>query len=165
MWVVAKIKIKEIQIFKKELIEKFGKEISFYCPKITFKRNFKKNKKIDKFILEGYIFCHHNIFKKNNIISEVQFIKGLQYFLQGHCENQKEIKKFIEYCKSFENEEGYLKPSFFNKMVKRKAQFISGPFTNMMFEIIERQKKKLKVLVGNVIMTISDSTNYLYRPI
>ena len=115
--------------------------------------------------MEGYIFCYHNSFKKGNILSEVQFIKGLQYFLKGYCENQKEIKKFIEYCKSFENEDGYLKPSFFNKMVKDKAQFISGPFTNMMFEIIERQKKKLKVLIGNVITTISDSTNYLYRPI
>ena len=165
MWVVAKIKIKEIQIFKKELIEKFGREVSFYCPKITFTKNFKKEKKIDKFILEGYIFCHHNSFNKNNIISEIQFIKGLQYFLKGYCENQNEIKKFIEYCKSFENEDGYLKPSFFNKMVKTKGQFISGPFTNMMFEIIERQKKKLKVLVGNVITTISDSTDYLYRPI
>ena len=50
-------------------------------------------------------------------------------------------------------------------MVTKKAIFLSGPFTNMMFEILERQKNKLKILIGNVVTTISDSNNYLYRPI
>jgi hypothetical protein len=50
-------------------------------------------------------------------------------------------------------------------MVMKKAKFISGPFTNMIFEIIERQKNRLKILVGNIVTTIPDKTNYLYRPI
>ena len=47
----------------------------------------------------------------------------------------------------------------------KKAIFISGPFINMIFEILERQKNKLKILVGNIVTTISDNKNYLYRPI
>jgi len=35
----------------------------------------------------------------------------------------------------------------------------------MIFEIIEKQNNKLKILVGNIITTISDKKNYLYRPI
>ena len=50
-------------------------------------------------------------------------------------------------------------------MITKKAEFISGPFSNMIFEIIERQKNKLKILVGNIVTTISDNKNYLYRPI
>ena len=80
-------------------------------------------------------------------------------------QNQNQIIKFIEYCKSFEDEKGYLTQSFFTKMVIKKAKFISGPFTNMIFEIIERQKNKLKILVGNIVTTIPEKTNYLYRPI
>ena len=34
-----------------------------------------------------------------------------------------------------------------------------------MFEILEKQKNKLKILIGNVVTTISDKKNYLYRPI
>ena len=50
-------------------------------------------------------------------------------------------------------------------MITKKAKFVSGPFTNMIFEVIEKQKNKLKILVGNVVTTISDKNNYLYRPI
>ena len=35
----------------------------------------------------------------------------------------------------------------------------------MVFEIIEKQKKGLKILVGNVVTTISDKNKYLYRPV
>ena len=73
--------------------------------------------------------------------------------------------KFIEYCKNSENKQGFLTQSFFKSATNNKAKFISGPFTNMMFEIIKRQKNKLKILVGNVVMTVSDNSNYLYRPI
>ena len=80
-------------------------------------------------------------------------------------QNQEEIEKFIFYCKSFENKDGYLTPNFFKKNLVSKGQFMSGPFSNMMFEIIEKQKNKLKVLVGNIVTTISDNKNYLYRSV
>ena len=34
----------------------------------------------------------------------------------------------------------------FKNILSKKAQFISGPFTSMMFEIIERQKNKLNYI-------------------
>ena len=55
--------------------------------------------------------------------------------------------------------------TFFKKAIKNRGQFISGPFTNMMFEIIEKQKNKLKILINNIVTTVSDKQNYLYRPI
>ena len=166
MWIVAKIKIKNLNTFKKSLTEKMGKDIQFYCPKIKYQKYFNgKVKKIETFILGNYIFCHHIKFKKDSTISEIKYLKGLIYFLNGSNQNQGSLIKFIEYCKSFENEEGYLTQSFFKTIITIKAQFISVPFTNMIFEILEKQKNKLKILVSNIVTTIPDKTNYLYRPI
>ena len=166
MWVVAKVKIKDLNIFKKNLTEKIGNDIKFYHPKIEYHKCFgDKVKRFEKFILENYIFCYHIKFKKANFVNEVKFIVGLEYFLEGHSQNQSNIIKFIEYCMTFENEKGYLTQSFFTNIISRKAKFISGPFTNMIFEIIEKQKNKLKILVGNIVTTIPNNTNYLYRPI
>ena len=166
MWVVAKIKKKELHLFKKELIKKFGPETKFYSPKIQYQKYINnKIQKIEKLILENYIFCYHESLDQPRAIDKIRFLKGLEYFLQGYHQNQNEIIKFIEYCKTFENKEGYLMPSFFKEIIKQKAKFISGPFTNMVFEIVERQKNKLRILLGNIVTTISDKKNYLYRPI
>ena len=166
MWVVAKIKIKNLNIFKKNITKKVGSDVKFYQPKFEYHKYVgDKVKKFKKFILENYIFCYHEKFKKSNYINEVKFLNGLEYFLEGYDKNQVQISKFIENCKFYENDEGYLTQSFFKTMITKKAKFISGPFTNMVFEIIEKQKNKLKILVGNVVTTISDKKNYLYRPI
>ena len=66
---------------------------------------------------------------------------------------------------NFENKDGYLTQAFFKSIIVKKAQFVSGPFTNMMFEIIEKQKNKIKILVGNVVTTMLDERNLFYRPI
>ena len=166
MWVVAKIKIKNLNVFKKDLVKKVGSNIEFYQPKIEYHRYFgDKIKRFEKLILENYIFCYHKRFQKSSFVNQVKFLKGLEYFLHGYNLNQNNIIKFIKYCKSFENEKGYLTQSFFKTIIAKKAQFISGPFTNMIFEILEKQKNKLKILVSNIVMTIPNSTNYLYRPI
>ena len=166
MWIVAKIKAREFNLFKRNLAKKFGNDLKFYCPKIQYQK-YSKNRfmKCQKFILENYIFCHHEKFNIKHSVNGAKFIRGLEYFLRGHDQNQKEIVSFVEYCKSFENEDGYLKACFFKTMLTKKAKFISGPFANMMFEILERQKNKLKILVGNIVTTISDKKNYLYRPV
>jgi len=165
MWIVAKIKIQELNTFKKKLTEKCDKNIKFYCPKIERHRFFRnKIKKFEKPILENYVFCHHVKFKEVGAISKMKYLKGLVYFLNGCDKNQNELVKFIEYCKSFENNDGYLMSTFFKKAIKNRGQFISGPFTNMMFEIIEKQKNKLKIVVDNIVTTVSDN-KYLYRPI
>ena len=166
MWIVAKTKRKELNIFKEKLIMKFGKEIKFYYPKIEYHKWYKnKLKKTEKLLLENYVFCHHAKFNEINYINDIKFIKGLEYFLKGHDTDQKEIIKFIEHCRAFENSKGYLTTDFFKIMITKKAKFLSGPFTNMIFEILERQKNKLKILVGNIVTTISDNNNYLYCPI
>ena len=166
MWIVAKIKKNKIITFRKELIEKSGKSVEVYCPKIEYHNYFKnKVKKLAKPALENYIFCYHKDFNNSVFLNKLKFTKGLDYFLSGHYQNQNEIVKFVKYCKSSENKEGYLTQAFFKNMITKKAKFISGPFTNMMFEILKKQKNNLKIIVGNVVTTISDSSNYLYRPV
>jgi hypothetical protein len=166
MWMVAKIKKKELHLFKEELIKKFGPEIKFYSPKIQYQKCIKNRiKKIEKFILGNYIFCYHERLDQAKVIDEVRFLRGLEYFLQGHHQNQNEIIKFINYCKTYENKNGYLSQAFFKIMIRRKAQFVSGPFTNMVFEILEKQKNKLKILVGNFVTIIPNNNNYFYSPV
>jgi hypothetical protein len=165
MWIVAKIKTKEMQIFKRDMLKKVGNEVKFYCPKIKYQRYFNnKVKKFEKFALDNYIFCYHINFSNLGFIQTIRFTKGLKYFLEGFNQSQKEIINFINYCKSYENDEGYLTQAFFKNIITKRAKFISGPFSNIIFEIIEKQKNKLKIMVGNVVTTISDKNNYLYRP-
>jgi hypothetical protein len=166
MWVVAKVKTNSLNTFKKNISEKTGCDIKFYQPKLEYHKYFgDKVKKFEKFILENYIFCYHKKFESSKSINEIRFIKGLEYFLEGYKQNQIQIIKFINYCKSFEDEKGYLTQSFFKAIINQKAKFISGPFSSMIFEILEKQKNKLKIIVGNVVTTISDNSKYLYRPI
>ena len=54
------------------------------------------------------------------------------------------INQLAEFCKSNEDSYGFLCQSFFNVVEKTKAKFVSGPFTQMMFDIVERKGKKLK---------------------
>ena len=166
MWVVAKIKRREIKIFKESLLKKTGQDIEFYCPKIEYHQYFNnKVKRLEKLALENYIFCYHENFRDSSLINKLRYTKGLEYFLNGYCENQKEVVKFIKSCKCSENSKGYLTQNFFKTLINKKAKFISGPFTNMMFEILNKQKNKLKIIVGNVVITISDNSNYLYCPV
>ena len=166
MWIVAKVKFREINIFKKDLTDKVGGKVNFYFPTVECQQVTKNKRKIyKKQILENYIFCYHEKFKKSNYVNKIKFLRGLEYFLEGYNQNQSQISKFIEYCKSFENEEGYLTQSFFKTLVIKRAKFVSGPFTNIIFEILEKQKNKLKILLGDIVTTIPNTTNYLYRPI
>ena len=166
MWVVAKIKSNEFNIFKKEIEKKLGTKPLFYNPKIQIEKNQKsKIKKYSKSILENYIFCFHKSFNNIKFIQHLRNVKGLSCFLNGYNLNQKEIVNFINYCKSFENNEGFIKALFFKKLISKKAKFISGPFTNMFFDIIEKQKSKLKIMVCNIVTTVPYNKNYLYRPV
>ena len=166
MWVVAKIKAKEVKIFERNMIEKSDENIQFYCPKIEYQQYFKKKiKKIEKLALGDYIFCDHKNFNNSIFLNKLKFIKGLEYFLNGHYQNQNEMVEFINYCKFSENSTGYLTQAFFKTITTKKAKFISGPFANMMFEILKKQKNNLKIIVGNVVTTISDNSGYLYRPV
>ena len=111
----------------------------------------------------NYIICKHDKFKDSKIVNILKNSRGLIYFLSG-CEfNQKKLEEFVKFCRLNEDANGFLTQSFFTIIKKTKAKFISGPFTQMIFDIIEDREGKLKVLLNNVSMTISKSSkNLLY---
>ena len=166
MWLVAKIRAKETETFKKNLNEKLDNKVNFYLPKFLYTKK-RKNKysKFVKPILENYIFCYHLKFSDKCFISRNKFIKGLQYFLPNTELDQRDIKKFIDYCKNYEDNNGYLSSSFFKNTLKDKAKFITGPFSNMVFKILNKQKNKLTILLGSIVTTTSDKNNYIYRSV
>ena len=47
---------------------------------------------------------------------------------------------FINLCKNFEDQEGYLKPVFFKSLINFKAKFLTGPFVNQVFQVVEKKK-------------------------
>ena len=165
MWTIIKYNSKELHIAKNSLKSNLESEPIFYIPKIKYmKKNKNKVLSLEKNILENYMICFHKQFSDTNILSKLKYLKGLSYFLIGYRNNQKEIEKFINFCKTHEDKQGYLKGTFFDNLSFNKGKFISGPFTNMIFEIIERQKNHIKVLIGNKKATVSINDN-LYYPI
>jgi len=163
MWTVAKIKINEITTFKRELIKKIGNETIFYIPEVKT-QSFKKNRLKDneQYVLEDYIFCYNKKFENLKIFHFLKFTKGLKYFLQGSINEQKSIKNFVEYCKLYEDDIGFLKYSFFNKIEKNYIKFISGPFTNMIFKVLNKNKNKLKVLIGDMSISVNSDKDYVF---
>ena len=164
MWVVLKYKPKEFEILKDSFFKILGEMPEFYNPKYKYERYINnKLKTFEKSILNNYLICKHDKFKDSKIVNILKNSRGLIYFLSG-CEfNQKQLEEFIKFCRLNEDANGFLTQSFFKIIKKTKAKFISGPFTQMIFDIIEDRGGKLKVLLNNVNMTISKSSkNLLY---
>ena len=88
----------------------------------------------------------------------------MKYILNGHKGFQFEISEFIKKCKSAESEEGYLQRNFYEMDIKKSYKFISGPFTNKIFNIIEIQQNKIDILIGNLKTSIKKQ-NFLFNPI
>jgi len=163
MWVILKIKNKEFSILKESFLKILGNDVKFYLPKIKiqkFKKNKVKNHEIQ--ILGDYLFCHHEKLKNLNFLQSLKNTKGLKYFLENSTYNQSQIKNFIDKCKENEKE-GFISQNFFDKIINKKAIFISGPFTNMVFKIISEHKNKLKIIVGGLKTTINKNAGYLYQ--
>ena len=74
------------------------------------------------------------------------------------------ISHFISKCKENEDENGFIKSTFFDFKKNIKYQFISGPFTNMIFNIIQENKLSIKAIIGNYAATVSKDQN-LFRPV
>jgi hypothetical protein len=166
MWAIIKFNKKDLNLLKEDLGKKLGSAPEIYIPKLQLQyvrqnKHFKK----DFFILGDYLFCFHESFKSMKVITSLKYCKGLVYFLDGFKSSQREIKNFIFKCSSNEDKKGYLKQTFFELCTKKDFKFVSGPFTDVLFKIISIQKNKLEILVGNIVMTISDKKNYLYRPV
>ena len=156
MWVVASIK--NIDLFKKELKKKIN-DVKFYYPKIkSIKEKNSKN------LLGNYIFCYSQSFldERKKLISKFNFVKGLKKMLFANIGYQDEITNFIKFCEMHEDENGFIKNSFFKNSIYEKGKFLNGPLSNYIFSIIKKEKNKIKVLIGEVKVSISDKGKFNY---
>jgi len=165
MWVVINFEKKYLPWLKKEISDKLNGKPNFFMPKLKLQK-FVKNKicNKDSFLLGNYLLCYHENFNDPNTINKLKYCKGLKYFLSCFLKSQKEIKEFVNKCKKHEDKEGYIKQSFFDLEGKKKFQFISGPFTNMIFKIISDNKHKTTTLIGNLKTTVLKNS-YLFKSV
>ena len=155
MWVIAKYDKKKSNFFLEDLKKKLKDEVIIYNPRVKIEKSYKKkliSKEIN--ILGDYIFCFNPKFENQKILNNLQFTKGLKYFLSGFYKSQKEIKEFIKKCKKSENKHGFISADFFDIEINKKYKFNNGPLTNLIFQVLEIQKTKFKILMSDKIATI-----------
>ena len=166
MWVVVKYKKREYGALVSDFKKKIGSKILFYNPRIKYSKRIKnKNKIFERFILNGYAFCYYEKFSETKFQSQLKFTKGLEYFLEGHIQNQNQIVDFINLCKKNEDNEGSLKQSFFSMLQLAKVKFLNGPFSNLIFDILEKRKNNIKSTLGSMTVIINKKSNYFYSPV
>ena len=166
MWLVAKFKKNEFGTFKRNLKEKLKSNLILYQQKFL-KESSKRNKKIFKEmpLIENYVFIFHKELSKSSLVNFLSSTKGLEYFLEKSILSQIQIQNFINSCKSFEDHQGYIKPNYFKNFLNLKARFLSGPFINQVFQVIEKKENYMKIIMNDLEIKFSDKTNYLYRPL
>ena len=166
MWIIAKYKLHELNLLKKKFKEILGNDPEYFMPKIQYNKIIKKKfKTFQKSILEGYLICFHSKFNSKEIMNILKYARGVSYILEGFKNNQNEIFKFVKRCKNFEDENGFIKQDFFENNNFTRAKFVSGPFTNLVFDILSKQSDKIEILIGKYKTSISKESNFLYRPI
>ena len=164
MWVVGKIKQFQLEKIKNNLKEKEKKgcKIDVYAPRFVFTRKVKnKFTKIEKNLLDNYVFFNLNFNNFDIASKSLKFTKGLSYILNNFKSDQETIKKFINNCKNFEDERGFIKPSFFSIIKNSKAKFLNGPFFNFVFEVIEKKEKEMNILLGSIKVRVPYERFYL----
>ena len=165
MWVILKFDKKNLSLLKKDFLKNLGNDVKFYTPKLKLQKKIKnKLQNIESFLLGDYLLCFHKSFENKDIINSLKYTKWLKYFLNNFKETQEEIKNFIKKCKSNEDEHGFIKQCFFEFKENGIFQFLTGPFINSKFKIVDRQNSKLKILIGRFTTTVSKE-NYLFRPV
>ena len=166
MWIVFKYNRREFSLLKQDFRKILGDLPLIFQPKFKYQKLVKKKLKfLEKDVLDDYLICYHEKFQDINILTILKNSKGLKYFLADSKTNQREIISFIDYCKKNQNLDGYIKQSFFEFQNMKRGMFLSGPFVNMIFSVIENQRNKFKVLIGKATMTITKNSNYLFRPV
>lgn len=166
MWIVAKYKINQLDFVRNKFREILGNDPEYFVPKVKYNKIVKsKYKTFKKSILEGYLICFHSKFNNQNIMNNLKYSQGLQYILDGFKNNQKEIIKFIDKCKNYEDTDGCIKQDFFLDQNFTKGKFVSGPFTNLVFDVLTKHSNKIEILIGKYKTTISKKTDLLYRPV
>jgi|TARA_B100002052_G_C15874015_1_gene596085 hypothetical protein len=165
MWAIIKVDNKSLNLLKNDFFSKLGKEVRFYIPKIQLKKFFKNKIQLkEKYLLGDYLLCHHKDFEKKSVLTSLKYCKGLKYFLTDLLSSQKEIIKFIDKCRSCEDENGFIKSSFFDFKNKKNFEFISGPFSKIIFSKLEENKTSIEALMGGYRVTVSKKEN-LFRPV
>ena len=138
MWLILKNKSNELNLALSELT------------KINLRDHYiaktKINKKL-KNVLLNYFFL--KIDPKTNLLNKIKYTKGVHQVLEDSIHHQKVINQFIDFCKTHEDQDGFLTREFFLKFLKTKGQFTSGPFKNIFFEVLDKNDKELKVLLDN----------------
>ena len=123
MWTILKFNKKNIALLKKDFINKLGKDVKFYMPKLQLKKFLKKKIYIkESFLLGDYLMCFHKDFSKRSVLTSLKYCKGLKYFLNDVLNSQNEIEKFISKCKENEDENGFIKSTFFDFKNKRNLK-------------------------------------------
>ena len=165
MWTILKFDKKKLNLLKQDFKKKLGDNIKFYIPKIKIQK-FKNNKLINKELnlMGDYLFFYHNETDNEKKLNTLKFSRGLKYFLNGHIDTQDDIEQFIHDCKVSENNEGFLSNNIFDLHLNKKYKFSSGPFTEKIFKIINLQKNKLSILMGDIKTTIKRK-DYLFSPL
>ena len=160
MWTIIKYKRKEYKSLVIDLKKKLDNKIIFYNPKVKyFKKVKNKDKTFENFILGGYAFCFYEKFREKEFLSQLRFTKGLEYFLEGYIQNQSQISEFIKLCKDNEDKEGSLKQNFFSILQATKIRFLNGPFSNLIFNILEKRKNKIKTAFGSMTDSLNQFKN------
>ena len=164
MWIIIAYKPNELNILKNSIKNILKKNINYYIPKIKYKKlAINGIKEVQKNILQSYLICNHDRFIDQNFLQILSYAKGVKYILNNSQFNQKDIINFINNCKNNEDKDGFLKQSFFEMFETNKLKFMSGPFSEMIFEIIENNNKKIRLLKNNLNITVSKNQgNPLY---
>jgi hypothetical protein len=158
MWIV--VTTKNLNFFKQELRKKIL-DVKFYHPKIKT-----QNKTFSKNLLGNYLFCNSSKFKcSKSIFLSLQFTKGLKKILFSNEYFQREITNFIDFCKSHEDNEGYIANTFFKSGLASKGKILNGPFSNHIFKLLSKNNKNIKVIVGDIKLTILDKSKINYSTI
>ena len=165
MWAVFKIDQKYSNLFKKDFKKIIGSEVEIYSPKYLtqlFKKNKLKVKEIK--LLGDYFFCYNSNLSDKNFLNQIKYFKGFKSFVPGYVETQKEIIEFINHCKNFENDKGYIENNFFNFHLNCNYKFKAGFFTNKIFEIVNFQKNKVELMMGSLKVNVKKK-NLLAQPV
>ena len=77
----------------------------------------------------------------------------------------KSLQKISKLCKKNEDNTGSLKQDFFSILQGTKIKFLNGPFSNFIFDILEKRKKNIKSSLGSMTIIINNKSNYYYSPV
>ena len=165
MWTIIKINKKKFSMLKKDFNIKLKKKCLFYDPKFLI-QVYKNNKLLNKefSLLGDYSLCYSKSFEDIQTVNQLKYCRGLKYFLAGFYHSQKQIEAFIKKCKDLENPEGYLSKNFYSINLNRDYQFTSGPFVEKIFKIVNLQKNKIDIYIGNLKTSIQNK-EFLFKPI